>query len=143
MKILDSSISLDRLVIVISPHFSSSSSSLNVRNQSGIEMISEIFTSVNPSKTQEHIITKRIRRSIRGFMGAGRSHLVCFYQCYQRVRGKKGSIFGCSLLLVPTLFIMDKPGEVASEKLHLQTFENINKVSSINHVPCVKSSGRR
>ena len=69
--------------------------------------------------------------------------LVCFYQCYQRVHRKKGSIFGCSRLLVPTLFIMDKPGEVGSEKLHLQTFENINKVSSINHVLCVKSSGWR
>ena len=34
----------------------------------------KFFTSVNPSKTQEHIITKRIRRSIRGFMGAGRIH---------------------------------------------------------------------
>ena len=33
---------------------------------------------------------------------------------------------------------MDKPGDVASEKLHLQTFENINKVSLINHVLCVK-----
>ena len=46
----------------------------SMRNQSGIEIISEILTSVNPSKTREHIITKRIRRSIRGFMGAGRSH---------------------------------------------------------------------
>ena len=40
---------------------------------------------------------------------------------------------------------MDQPGEVGSEKLHLQTFENINKVSTINFlcVLCVKSSNKR
>ena len=68
--------------------------------------------------------------------------LVCFYQCYQIVRGKKGSSDAHGYwFLVPALFITDKPGDVASKKLHLQTFENINKVSSIN--PVCEIEGRR